>query len=506
MAKVQSTRRIPVEFEDISKWFNNHLAIDKIDFDDQRVYEYVYHNTRAEGVFQLTSQGAQRLFRKAKPKNIIDIAALTSIYRPGPLASDVDKLWLKHAEEPYDWGHPLPNETLKKTRGLLVFQEGVMALANKVAGFPLEECDHVRRLIMKRSISADAEQKKGREELEDTFVAGCVKNGVPENTAREIYQRILRMCGYSFNASHALGYAALSYWCAWLHTHYEEAWLASYLQDMSNNPEDKARSFSEVRALGYQIIDIDINLSNLTWSSLPDKKFAPSFLSLKGVGKSAIEEVLQNRPYSSIEDVLYNEDGSWRPSKFNKRALEALIKARAFTSLNCVGPGKLFSNYRHMHDVIIGHADEIKKVSKKDPFLGKKRFYELCQELKEAPDWTREEQAQNAVEIFGSVSVADIVSQTKLKELTDKGVRSVDDFDTKNLYWFVVVDCKMKTTKNKKSYAVIEVMGHVGKHQRINVWGAREPYLQHALYIAELDSNEFGKSTTSWKIRLVKQE
>lgn len=160
------------------------------------------HNFVANGVVvhNCTSTGAQQFFVRAKPRSIIDIAALTSIYRPGPLAADVDKLWLKHRDEPFDWGHPLINETLKETRGLLVFQESVMQLANKVGGFPMEKCDEVRRAIMKRSISGGEAAKQKAQELEDTFVQGAVSKGVPEHIAKKAYQTILFMSGYGFNA------------------------------------------------------------------------------------------------------------------------------------------------------------------------------------------------------------------------------------------------------------------------------------------------------------------
>jgi DNA polymerase-3 subunit alpha len=162
-----------------------------------------HHNFVANGVVvhNCTSRGAQKFFVKAVPKSIIDIAALSSIYRPGPLAADVDKLWMKHKEEHYDWGNDLINETLKETRGLLVFQESVMALANKVAGFPLEQCDEVRRAIMKRSISGGDAAKQKAQELENDFVSGAMKNGVPEDIAKKAYQTVLWMSGYGFNKS-----------------------------------------------------------------------------------------------------------------------------------------------------------------------------------------------------------------------------------------------------------------------------------------------------------------
>jgi hypothetical protein len=159
------------------------------------------HNFIANGivVHNCTSEGAQKFFMEAKPRSIINTACLTSVYRPGPLSAGADKLWIKHEHEHYDWGHPLINETLKETRGILVFQESVMALANKVAGFPLDQTDEVRRAIMKRSISGGEAAKQKAAELEDSFIAGAIKNSVPEETAKKAYQTILWMSGYGFN-------------------------------------------------------------------------------------------------------------------------------------------------------------------------------------------------------------------------------------------------------------------------------------------------------------------
>jgi DNA polymerase-3 subunit alpha len=185
------------EFADIKQWYNEHMAPSVIDHNDQRVYENVYHQGKFPGIFQLSSKGAQKFFLQAKPRSIVDIAALTSIYRPGPLAADVDKLWLK--PEKFDWGHPLPNETLKETKNLLIFQEDVMNLAHHVGGFPMEQCDEIRRAIMKRNISAGPELLAKAKKLEDDFVAGAVTKGVPESIARKIYEKILFMAGYGFN-------------------------------------------------------------------------------------------------------------------------------------------------------------------------------------------------------------------------------------------------------------------------------------------------------------------
>ena len=188
-------------FIQISDWYNKHLHPDVNDYADKHVYENVYHKSRVPGIFQLTSNGSQRLFKEAKPENITDIAALTSIYRPGPLAAKVDKLYLKakNEGEKFDWGHPLFEKALGKTYNLLIFQEQIMSLAEIVGGFPKEKCDDIRRAIMKRDLSKGDSAIKEAKKLEDDFVAGAMKNGVPESTARKSYQQILFYAGYGFN-------------------------------------------------------------------------------------------------------------------------------------------------------------------------------------------------------------------------------------------------------------------------------------------------------------------
>jgi DNA polymerase-3 subunit alpha len=188
-------------FDQVKAWYDKYLAPAVIDFDDPKPFE-VYEKARWAGIFQLTSQGAQRLFVKAKPKSIVDIATLTSIYRPGPLAANVDKLYLEAREgNEFDWGDRRINAILEKTKGLIIFQEQVMELAEKCAGFPKAQCDEVRRAIMKRSISGGEAAKKAAQETRDGFVKGCVNNGYTEAVANNLYDKILYFAGYGFNKS-----------------------------------------------------------------------------------------------------------------------------------------------------------------------------------------------------------------------------------------------------------------------------------------------------------------
>lgn len=204
--KIKSISKEKVEtpgFEDVRNWYEKHLHPDANSYNDQSVYEKVYHDGAFAGVFQCTSRGAQKLFMEAKPSSIVDIAVLTSIYRPGPLAAKVDQIYLdaKNHGKKFDWGHPLFDKVLGPTYNCLIFQESVMALAEHIGGFPKEKCDDVRRAIMKRDLSKGDSAIKEAQKMEDDFVSGAISKGISEATARKAYQNILWFAGYGFNKS-----------------------------------------------------------------------------------------------------------------------------------------------------------------------------------------------------------------------------------------------------------------------------------------------------------------
>lgn len=310
--------------------------------------------------------------------------------------------------------------------------------------------------------------------------------------------------------SHAVAYAIDSYWCAWLMTYFEKEWLTAYVESMLNSPEKKAVAFSEIKQLGYDIAQIDVNYASDEWTVLPGKKFMPSFYSCKSIGEAAVQEILQNRPYKNIEDMLYNSDGTWRHSKFNKRVLETLIKIKALGSLDAVGQGKLFNNWHQAFKVLIEHNDEIKKSPKKNPYAGMERMRELAEYYRNnVPEWTKVEQAQFQIELFGSFDVTSVVSPQMLAKLETKEINPIETLEEgdKNIVWFVPTSLEIKMTKNKKSYAVISALGLGAKPVRLSVWGFSDKsnVNLYNLHLAEVERNNFGCSTTTWKLKEVNE-
>jgi DNA polymerase III subunit alpha len=481
-------------FTDIKHWFDKHLDPKQIDFDDQKVYKNVYHAGKFAGIFQCTQQGAQSLFKRAKPQSITDIAALTSIYRPGPLSAKVDKTYIEAKRNPsnVDYGHPLIKECLGDTFGHIVFQEQAMALCHIVAGIPKMELNKVRKM-MKPGGSSDENVEKAKA-LKERFISGAVSNGIATHVAEDLYEKILYFSGYGFNKSHAVSYAINSFYCAWFLTYHEEEWVSAYLEAMSSNPKKLAKALSEVKSLGYRISRIDINTSAEHWSCTSDKLLVPSFSSVKGIGDSAVKEIMENRPYSSVEDIFWNENGSWRHSKLNKKAMQVLLQLRAFESIPWQ---EWFASYKQFHDLVIDNWSNIKKSTKSDPHKGKNHLRELTLQCQEQSEWGIKELAQHSLNLMGTVNVAALLPEEYMQKLEDRGVRSIDEYEVEDLYWFMVTEVAKKKTKKGKDYLLISVLGTSGQKHKIFVWNAPEHAVmtEYSISAAQLSHGDFGFST-----------
>jgi len=263
----KSLGRTP-EFLEIKEFFDKNLNCRYVKADDQKVWEYIYHQRRKVGIFQFTENSARKFCEDSKPRNITELAAITSIFRPGPLKAGVHNEWVEvvsgRRQAQYD--HPVIKEVLEETHGFLVFQESFMLLAQKVAGFSPGESDKMRKTLVKKSL--DTADKKGGERavLREKFVEGAKRlHGLPEKMMHELFDKIEFFSLYGFNKSHSVAYALDSYYAAWLHTHYEKEWLATILQSENSNPDALAKAISEIKTIGYAFSKIDINYSGKEW-------------------------------------------------------------------------------------------------------------------------------------------------------------------------------------------------------------------------------------------------
>jgi len=502
--------RKEVTFGMIKHWFDENMGNDVIDWNDQSVYK-VYEEGRWAGIFQCTNNGAQRMFQRAKPQSILDIAALTSIYRPGPLAMGIDRKYTKAKADPQSitYDHPILEEILSETYGMLVFQEQTMAIVNRLGQIPLDECNAIRKMMKPQQSSGDA--KKKAKALKDRIMKGFKASGLRHDQADNLYSNIMKFTAYSFNKSHAVAYAMDSYYCAWLMTYYEEEWLCAYLESMEKNADKRNKAFSEVKALGYEIVPIDINYATDSWAILEGKKFMPSFASCKGIGQAAIDEIikfrnrLKDKKFTTIESLLFDSQMNWKVSKFNKKAMESLIHIKAFESMNIVGPGKTFNNYHHMEQALIPGWSKWKKKLKSDPSKGYNDMLLSIADTVDALPYNRKQIIENEMNHLGSVNIGTVIPPRYARVFEEKNFKPIDEYeDPTDAYWWIVVKAVKKKTKTGKHYLRLRVMGSNGKQEWMNCWGwnGEEQVSPYTVCVGIVSSNHYGKSTKWSKMRI----
>ena len=487
-------------FSQIKEWFDRNMSTNTIDFNDQKVYKNVYHAGKWAAIFQCTQRGAQALFKRAKPESIVDIATLTSIYRPGPLSAKVDKLYIGAKKNPESvvYGHPLIKECLEETYGCIIFQEQVMNLCHVVAGIPKDECNAMRKMM--KPVGSGNENIDKARALKEKFISGSIANGVEKHVAEDLYEKILYFAGYGFNKSHAVSYAINSYYCAWLMTYYEQEWITAYLEAVSSNPNKLSKALSEVKKMGYTTTKVDINKAGKNWTAVSEKVLMPSFFSCKGIGEAAIEEILSNRPYTSIDNLLWHEDGKWKHSKLNKKTLESLLKIRALDSLDWQN---YFQSYKQFFDCVSENWPALRKSTKKNPYQGKDNLLELILDYPE-DDWNIKENMEFEESLLGTININNLIP-AKLSERFEKlEIQPMEEWNSKNLYWFVAVKVNKKKTKNGKPYFLLDALGSNGEKNRMFCWGTKEDSVlnPYSLCVAELDKSDFGFSTTFRKVKV----
>jgi DNA polymerase-3 subunit alpha len=428
-----------------------------------KVFKNVYWRKHWPSIFQFGEKGIQKFGSDAKPKHVQDISAISAIWRPGPLKGMAHERYLASRPSDVKKEHPIIQEVLGDTKGILIYQEQFMLLAHKLAGFTLEEANKLRKLLVKPATSLAEEMKKERIEIGKKFVNGCVEKGLSKERATNLWKKeILGFISYGFNKSHSVSYAFISYQCAWLYTYYNKYWIKACLE-CDPDPE---RTLNTVRQLGFLTLKPDVNTSDAEhWIINEDKTCIPCLTSLKGVGITASNELVKSRPKDGFKDIhdFFFSGKTWRWSKFNKKSLDVLIKIEAFDSLNCVGPDKIFSNYKHMYESIIKNFDAIKR---------KKKTIQQAALETPSDDWTTTEKMIIQQKIVGFYDKGLIIKEF-LSTFEDLGIEAIDearDEKSKSRIWAVVEKAVEKRTKTKKKYLQITVSGMSEKLYLFRAW------------------------------------
>ena len=308
------------------------IDLENLDLQDQKVYE-LFATGQTKGIFQFESAGMRDVLMKMRPNRIEDLIAANALYRPGPMVNIDAYIARKHGQR-WDCPHPIMREVLAETYGIMVYQEQVSRLVNRLGGIELVQAFRLAKAISKKRTDMIEAQR-------EPFLAGCKKNGVSRSQAERIFEDILRFGGYAFNKAHSTGYALVAHQTAYMKTYYPLEFMAALLTFEMDNTDKVVEYIEECRRMGISVLPPDINSSAKDFTvvypkgsgaqpSSGDIRFG--LAAVKGVGAKAVETVIAARQEGGAFKDLYNFCERIDQSTVNRAAVEALIKCGAFDS------------------------------------------------------------------------------------------------------------------------------------------------------------------------------
>ena len=457
----------------IEKGKGVHIDIDHIDFDDKKVLASI-GTGKTDGVFQLESGGMKNFMKELKPENLEDIIAGISLYRPGPMDFIPKYIKGKSSSGAITYSCPQLEPILAPTYGCIVYQEQVMQIVRDLGGYTLGRSDLVRRAMSKKK---QAVMEKERANFiygnKEEGVPGCVANGIPEKVASQIYDDMMDFAKYAFNKSHAACYAVVSYQTAYLKYYYPVEFMAALMTSVIDNSGKVAEYIMVCRSMGIDILPPDINQGESGFS-VDGKAIRYALTAIKSVGRPVIDAVVQERkargPYTNLKDFITR----MADKDVNKKAVENFIKAGAFDSLP--GTRKQFmSAYVQIMEHIVK--------DKKNNMAGQLSLFDIADEsqkedfdvkLPDVGEYSKEMLLAFEKEVLGVYISGHPLEEQE--ELWRKGITNTTaDFvineeigepavrdNMPAIIGGIIVDKKIKYTKNDKIMAFLQIEDLVG--------------------------------------------
>src|SRR5438067_2443098 len=369
------------------------MDTDNLTLDDPETYK-LFARGDTTAIFQFESHGMRDILRRYQPTRVEDLTALNALYRPGPIQGGMvdDFINRKHGKKKVTYDLPELKDILEETYGVILYQEQVMQIANRLAGFSLGEADILRRAM----------GKKNREEMDaqrEKFLAGCTGNKVPAKKAERIFDLIQEFAGYGFNKSHSCAYALLAYQTAWLKTHYPVEFMAALLTSETGNTDKVVKYINECREMGIAVEPPDINVS--------DANFTPhggairfGLAAVKNVGHTANDSILAARKESGAFRSFFEFCEQVDLRLINRRVLESLVKSGAMDGLG--GRAQLMA--------VLDKAIERGQKTQRDADSGQHGLFGVFQDqaahpangtLPEVPDWDEHQRLAAEKEVLG---------------------------------------------------------------------------------------------------------
>jgi DNA polymerase-3 subunit alpha len=373
------------------------IVPNKLPLDDRETFELLQRG-ETKGIFQLESGGMRDLLTKMKPDRFDDIVATSALYRPGPLEGGMvmDYVNVKHGRQPAAKVHPLVDEVLRDTYGVMVYQEQVMRILNRVGGIELSAAYRCIKAISKKKLKTIAD-------FREEYIAGALSRGLDEKVAQELFGLIEKFAGYGFNKSHSVAYGAIAYQTAYLKAHYPQEFMAALLSCGMESSDRINEHTEDARRMGIDVLPPDVNASDVEFSVVGD---AISFGlgAIKGVGEAAMGALVEEREKNGRFRDLFDLTERVDPKILTKGMLEILIKAGALDSF---GPN------RAQHFEAVDRAAQAATARMRDKASGQKNLFggdepsveaddpSFTPSFPDIPDWPRNQKLAFEKEVFG---------------------------------------------------------------------------------------------------------
>ncbi len=377
----------------IEKYCGEKIVIEDLPLDDAETYKKIFSTGFTSGVFQFESGGMQDILRRYQPNRIEDLCALNALYRPGPIQGGMipDFIDRKHGRKPIVYDLPELKEILEETYGVILYQEQVMQISNKLAGYSLGEADILRRAMGKKNAVEMAQQR-------ERFITGAAKLGFPAKKIAKIFDLMEQFAGYGFNKSHSAAYAYLAYVTAYLKAHYSVEFMSALLTSEAGNMDKVVKYINECREMGIRVLPPDVNQSDLHFTPAGDAiRFGLG--AVKNVGQGAVEAIVAAREEGGPFPSIYNFCERVQLGNVNRRVLESLIKSGALDSTG--------ANRAQLSEAL-DRALESGMRSSRDRAMGQHGLFGVFEDEQKAeyplanlPDWTMEQKLSGEKEMLG---------------------------------------------------------------------------------------------------------
>ena len=458
---------------------NHNIKIDfsKMDYNDPKVYELLSSGNTL-GVFQLESAGMRSFMKQLKPSNFEDIVAGISLYRPGPMDSIPTYIENKHNPDKITYLHEKLKPIMEVTYGCLIYQEQVMEVVRELGGYSYGRSDLVRRAMGKKKMDVMEEERQyfihGKtDENGNIEIAGCVRNGVSEDIANQIFDDMIDFAKYAFNKSHAAAYGVISYETAYLKTYYPVEFMAALITSVMGNTDKVVEYIRECNALNISVLKPDINKSFAKFS-VEDNSIRFGLAAVKNVGVNIINNIVNEREsngefvdFDNLIKRLDNKD-------INKRVIESLIKCGGFDEMNYTRASLMAGYEKILESVSLERKKNVKgQISLFDGFGNDDDINQFEQEINSMPNLKEFEEREKLAlekEVLGmyisghplaeyeeDLNKKTSINTKKLNELKEEHEKYMDLDQQEVIIGGMISQKRIQTTKRNEIMAFLEV-------------------------------------------------